>query len=378
LSIISSMAASHLRHHAGQALRQPAGHELTEGDVGGVVVGRPALDEVHRHVERPLDVGLEAEAGLEGARQHAGAVAVGVAPDLRAGRQEAGGPAVEEGRGGEEGGGERLQRQADAQLGGHVGFRREVEVHLHRRGAEHHVETARADLGHVGAHDGVARLGHHRGLEKRPLGRGAEAGEGEAERLCDGADVGDMGLELALGGVDVAERRAGEFELAAGLEADGAAAVVVGEPDDRFAVEDRLPAAAGAQALEQGADSGVAVVGDGGEIGAAEGELLVLGAEFPGLARARARLDPGDEGISALDRTVVGGVARHVASSICLRGAHHTRASMTEQMRFVERRVQHRSPIRRKRSAIDLTPKRFGSIIRWSAQREIPPWIPWN
>ena len=42
----------------------------------GRVVRRSALahDEIHRHVERPVDVALEAEAVLEGEGQHAGAV----------------------------------------------------------------------------------------------------------------------------------------------------------------------------------------------------------------------------------------------------------------------------------------------------------------
>ena len=110
-----------------------------------------ALDEIHRHVERVVDIALEAHAGLERERQHAGAVVVGVAPDFRAERQEAVRLAFGERRIGEQRGRDRLQRERDAQLLHHVGFGGEVEIGLHRAGAVHHVEAERADLRHVGA-----------------------------------------------------------------------------------------------------------------------------------------------------------------------------------------------------------------------------------
>jgi hypothetical protein len=94
-----------------------------------------AIDEVHRHVEHVVDVALEAEAVLEHEGQHAGAVRVGVGPDVRAVALEAVGLAFGERRVGEQRGGDRLQRQRHAELLHHVGFGGEVEIHLHGAGA---------------------------------------------------------------------------------------------------------------------------------------------------------------------------------------------------------------------------------------------------
>ena len=82
-----------------------------------------AVDEVHRHIERIVAVALVAEAVLEHERQHAGAVGVGVFPDVAAEALVAVGLAFGERRVGEQRGGDRLQRQADAELLHHVGFR---------------------------------------------------------------------------------------------------------------------------------------------------------------------------------------------------------------------------------------------------------------
>ena len=65
------------------------------------------------------------------------------------------------------------------------------------------------------------------------------------------AHLGEMGVHLAAGLVDGLERRAGELELAAGLERDRAAADRVGEADDVAAVEDRVPAEEAFHRLEQ-------------------------------------------------------------------------------------------------------------------------------
>ena len=69
--------------------RQLAGEQVAERQPRHVDILVLALDEIHRHVERVVDIALEAHAVLERERQHAGALVVGVAPDLRAERQEA-------------------------------------------------------------------------------------------------------------------------------------------------------------------------------------------------------------------------------------------------------------------------------------------------
>jgi len=51
-----------------------------------------------------------------------------------------------------------------------------------------------------------------------------EAEEADAERLGDLAQLGQVSHQLGAGPVDGCDWRAGQFELAAGLERDGAAA----------------------------------------------------------------------------------------------------------------------------------------------------------
>ena len=46
----------------------------------------------------------------------------------------------------------------------HVGFAGEIEIDLHGAGAQHHIEAARANLWHIGAHDFVTLLRHPRNI----------------------------------------------------------------------------------------------------------------------------------------------------------------------------------------------------------------------
>ena len=225
--------------------------------------------------------------------------------------EEAVGLAVEEGRIGEERGGDRLERQADAHLLHHVGFAREVEIGLDGAGPIHHVEAAAADLRHVAGHDGVARFRHHRRLGERPFRarRPSRGSRGRAGRAF--AHLGEMGGDLAAGVVDRAHGRAGELELAAGLERDGAAADRVGEADDVALVEDRMPAEEEFHGLEQPLDAARAVIGDRRQIIDAEAEFLVLGADPPAIRRLAALFDRRDKLVARFDRRRIGSVAGH-------------------------------------------------------------------
>ena len=102
---------------------------------------------------------------------------------MRAIGEEAVGAAFGERRVGEQRRRDRLQREAHAQLLHHVGFGAEIEIGLHRTRAEHHLPPEPADLLHVGLHDPVAALGHHRRLFERPQRREAEAEEVDVHRL---------------------------------------------------------------------------------------------------------------------------------------------------------------------------------------------------
>ena len=127
--------------------------EGAEAFAGAVDVAAVAHDEIHRHVERVVAVAFVAEAVFEHLRQHAGAVGVGVGPDVAAEGFEAVGLAFGQRRIGEQRGGERLEGQADAEFLHHVGFGAVVEIDLDGTGPKHHVEPERADARHVAEHD---------------------------------------------------------------------------------------------------------------------------------------------------------------------------------------------------------------------------------
>ena len=211
--------------------------KLLAGDVDVLAV---AVDEVHRHIERIVAVALVAEPVLEDEGQHAGAVGVGVFPDVAAEALVAVGLAFRERRVGEERGGDRLQREADAELLHHVGFDRIVEIYLDGAGAKHHVEAETADLRHVVEHDRVAALGHDRQLGARLVRPHAEPEEAESQPLADRLALVEMASRLGAGLVQVLQRRAAQLELARGLQAD--VPVRAAQRDDVAALDDRLPA----------------------------------------------------------------------------------------------------------------------------------------
>src|SRR5262249_32666662 len=156
-------------------------------------------------------------------RHKAGAVWVGVAPRLSTIGLKAVGLAVGEGRVGEQRGGDWLKCQSDAELGHHVGLAREIHVHLHRGGAEHHVEAVFAALRHIALHNAVALLRHHWRLGQSPFWREADAEEADAEEAADFGRLGEVLADLLTGLVDGLERRARQLELTSGLKADGTA-----------------------------------------------------------------------------------------------------------------------------------------------------------
>ena len=113
----------------------------------------------------------------------------------------------------------------------------------------------------------------------------------DVERPADGATILEVGVEFERGVVQGELRGARQLELAAGLERDAADGVVALQPDRVFAVEEGMPAGPGLDALQQGVDAVVALVGDRGERGFPIDVLFVLGADPPlraGLAALRA------------------------------------------------------------------------------------------
>ena len=176
---------------------------------------------------------------------------------------------------------------ADPELLHHVRLGGEVEVHLHGAGPVHHLRAVAADLPHVARHQRVAALRHHRHLACGPLRRRAEADEAGADLVGDRLHLAQMLVHLVAGLVDGPERRAGELELAARLEADVGAVLL--QPDQLARLLDRRPAEAVAQPREHGVDRAVALVGQRQVVGEAVAELLVLGADAPVGRRLAAR-----------------------------------------------------------------------------------------
>jgi hypothetical protein len=271
----------HRRPDARQ-LRQLALHEGAETLAGDVDVLTLANDEVHRHIERVFGIAVEAKALFEGEGQHAGPGVVGIEPDVRAEAQIARGLAVDEGRIGEQRGDDGLQRHRDAQLLDHVGFVGEIEVRLHGGRAVHHRGAERAHLLHVLGHDAVARFRHGGDFGNRPTERGdAETEKVNVERTADGATILEMRIELGGGIVDGELWRAREFELAARLERDAADGAEIAQADRVAAIEERVPAGASLDTVEQRVHAIVAGIGDRGERGFAVNVLFVLGADAP-------------------------------------------------------------------------------------------------
>ena len=188
---------------------------------------------------------------------------------------------------------------------------REVEVRLHRAGAVHHVEAERADLRHVGGHDLVAALRHHRRLRARPFRAHAEPEEADAERARDLAQLRQMRHQLAAGLVDGLDRRAGKLELSARLERDRPAAGHVREADDVRPVHDRLPAEQMLHADQQRMDRALALIGHRIVAVGREGEFLVLGADAELRFRLRALFEPGDQLVARFDGRQVDYVTSH-------------------------------------------------------------------
>ena len=160
------------------------------------MVDAVAIAEIHRHVEQVVDIALVAEAVLEDEIEHAGAIGIGIGPDVRAVAQVAVRLAVGERRIGEQRGGDRLQRERGAELAHHVRLVGEIEIDLHGAGARHHVEAEVADGRHVAAHDRVAALRHPRHVLASPFRLEAHAEEADAEFVGDGLHFLQVGMHL--------------------------------------------------------------------------------------------------------------------------------------------------------------------------------------
>ncbi len=111
----------------------------------------------------------------------------------------------------------------------------------------------------------------------------AEPDHAEPQFVAHLAHLTQVLVHLLAGLVHGLQGRAAQLELAARFEGDRTSRVVF-ERDDAALFDDRLPAEAG-HALQQRADPVRPVIGNPAQIGAAEDEFLVLGADPPGFGR---------------------------------------------------------------------------------------------
>ena len=185
---------------------------------------------------------------------------------------------INEWRVSEQCGSQRLQRERDAKLAHHVRFALKIEVGLHRAGAQHHVESQRAFGRHIGAHDIVACLRHHRHVLTPPFGLDADAEKAEPQLVADLAHLVKMAVHLLAGLMHGGQRRTREFELAARLERDRL--VLAGQRNRPAGLQHRRPAKA-LQAFEQGTNATLAVIGHRREVVGAIADFFVLGADAP-------------------------------------------------------------------------------------------------
>ena len=191
--------------------------KIPERGAGRINILSAAAHEIHRHIERVIHVALVAHAILEGEGQHARARLVGVEPYGATEAQIAVGLTFGEGRVGKQRSRDGLQGQRDAQHFHHAGFVSEVEVHLHGGRAIHHVEAQLANFRHISGHDAVAAFGHARCLCQRPKRRKSKPEKGNAQRIGNFADLGQMPANFLAGLEQCLERRAGQLELPARL-----------------------------------------------------------------------------------------------------------------------------------------------------------------
>src|SRR5579863_6322639 len=122
-----------------------------------------------------------------------------------------------------------------------------------------------------------------------------------------------MPVEFGLRRMDIGERRARQFELAAGFERDRAAGGIE-EADDMAGFDDRFPAELRLHAFEERADAAVAVapvIRRGLKVGLIERQFLMFGADAEFGGRLGPGLNPSDELVARRYGRRIGNVAGH-------------------------------------------------------------------
>ena len=130
----------------------------------------------------------------------------------------------------------------------------------------------------------------------------------------DLAHLRQMRHQFGLGLMHGLDRRAGQFELSAGLQRNRAAAGNVIEADDVAALHDRLPAEQELHAFQQRADAARAFVRHGMMALQRERRFFVFGADPEFGRRFHAGFQPRHQFVARLQRRHIDLVTRHTNS----------------------------------------------------------------
>ena len=246
---------------------------------------------------------------------------VRVGPDLRTHRQEAVRLALGKGRIGEKRGNHRLQRYRKPHFCDHVGFRGEIDVGLHRGRPEHHVEAVSAHLGHVARHDVVALFRHDRRLAARPQRAHAEIEKTEAEFFAQRASarrnapaIRPWSDELESSGApDSSNWPPGSSEMA---PPPWLSKRPIRAPPSSIASQFCARAHAVEQSLDAALVRGAPLIGNRAQIGAIEGDFLVLRSYQERALRFAPPFKPADKFVARRDWGFIDNVAGHGRLSI--------------------------------------------------------------
>ena len=191
---------------------------------------------------------------------------------------------------------------------------RKVEIGLHRRGAEHHVEPARPDFRHVARHDAGSgcfgmtgvRASVHFGLmpsARKPIPSGSATAlrqwqDARRARPPSGGRFRAARPKVRTGRPAPAKSRAPPIGV---VEADQIAR----------RRRSRSQPSRSLHALEQRANAALAPIGHRRQVRAVEGNLLVFGADPKRRGRLAAGLQPGDERVARFHEFGVNDIAGH-------------------------------------------------------------------
>ena len=211
------------RCHLARKRAQVSLHEVPKGLARHVHVPTVSVHKVHGHRQGVVDILLKPKPILKDPGQVAAPVRVDVVPNPPPVGLVSVELALLDGRVGEERRCDRLQREGDPRFPYHVRLGRVVQVDLYGAAPEHHVVAKGSPGRHVGLHDVVPCLGHHRALLERRGRVETEAEKNDSLLSRNGLHLVQVALGLRASLRQGPERGTAQLQLPAGLEGDALA-----------------------------------------------------------------------------------------------------------------------------------------------------------